>query len=296
VSGEQGVPVARGRAATLRRLLALSRPRFWVYLLGPWAIGIVAASGQPPSVPLLVLGLWCTLPANLLIYGVNDLFDRPTDRINGKKGSYEALLDPSEDRTLVAAILAGNLPFLALLPFLPPAAIVWAVVFLVLGIGYSAPPLRFKARPFLDSASNFLYAVPALVAFTTATSAPPSPALVVAAALWCAAMHAYSAVPDIEADRTAGVPTIATRLGARGALLACLALWLVAAALVVPALPVFALAAGLAYLLLGVASLRAVRGARPSLFALYRIFPVVNTLVGAGLFFSIFWLRAPLLH
>ncbi|MDH2442503.1 prenyltransferase [Amnibacterium sp. CER49] len=296
MSGEHGVRIARGGPATLRRLLALSRPRFWVYLLGPWAIGIVAASGDPPDPRLLVLGLWCTLPANLLIYGVNDLYDRPSDRINGKKGSYEALLDPSEDRTLVVAILATNLPFLALLPFLPLAAIAWAAVLLVLGVGYSAPPLRFKARPFLDSASNLLYAVPGLVAFTTATSATPSPALVVAAALWCAAMHAFSAVPDIDADRSAGVPTIATRLGARGTLVVCLVLWLVAAALVVPALPVFALAAGLAYLLLGVASLRAVGGARPSLFALYRIFPVVNTVVGAGLFFSIFWLRAPLLR
>ena len=274
----------------LRRVLALSRPRFWIYLVGPYAVGLAAAGARPGPV-LLLLGVYLTLPANLLIYGINDLFDRPTDRLNRKKGSYEALLDPSEDRRLLAAILLTNLPFVALVPFLPVGATAWLVLFLVLGIGYSMPPLRFKVRPALDSASNLLYAAPGFAAYTAATGAAPAPALVVAAALWCAAMHAYSAVPDIAADRAAGLDTIATTLGPRGAVLVCLGLWTSAAALLVPWLPVVALMGGLAYLLLGGASLRAVGGARPSLFALYRAFPLVNTALGALLFFSVWFPR-----
>jgi 4-hydroxybenzoate polyprenyltransferase len=273
--------------AALRRVLALSRPRFWIYLVGPYAVGLAAAGARPGPV-LLLLGLYLTLPANLLIYGVNDLFDRQTDRMNRKKGSYEALLDPSEDRGLRATILLTNLPFIALLPFLPIGASAWLALFLLLGVGYSVPPLRFKVRPGLDSVSNLLYAAPGFAAFTAAASVAPAPLLVVAAALWCAAMHAYSAVPDIAADRAAGIATIATRLGPRGTLLLCLALWTGAAVLLRPWLPVVALVGALAYLLLGAASLRAIAGARrPPLFALYRAFPLVNTALGAALFFSV---------
>lgn len=278
------------RPSTLRRLVALSRPRFWMYLLGPYAVGLAAAGARPGPV-LLLLGAYLTLPANLLLYGVNDLFDRPTDRLNRKKGSYEALLDPSEDRRLRRAILLTNLPFLALLPSLPLGASAWLVVFLVLGIGYSAPPLRFKERPGLDSLSNFLYAAPGFAGYTAAAEAAPAPSLVLAAALWCAAMHAYSAVPDIDADRAAGIRTIATRLGARGTLVACLVLWLGAAALLAPWLPVLAVVGAIAYLLLAVASLRALGRARPSLFALYRAFPLVNTALGAALFFAAWFPR-----
>ena len=283
------VPARRPRRRSpALRLLALSRPRFWPYLVGPWAVGVAAAEVRPDAVDVL-LGIYLTLPANLLIYGVNDLYDRATDRLNSKKGSYEVLLDPSEDRRLKIAVLATNLPFLALVPFLPITATLWLAVFLVLGIGYSARPLRFKARPGWDSASNLLYAVPGFAAYAAASDGGSPPVLlVVAAGLWCAAMHAYSAVPDIESDRTARLATIATRLGATGTLVLCLALWLGAAAVVVPRLPVFAAVTGVVYGVLGVASLLAVTGrGRVPLFALYRAFPLVNTAVGAGLFFSV---------
>ena len=66
------------------QLLRVSRPRFWMYLLGPFMIALAATSLRPP-VEVWLLGLYLTLPANLLIYGVNDLFDVETDRLNPKK-------------------------------------------------------------------------------------------------------------------------------------------------------------------------------------------------------------------
>jgi 4-hydroxybenzoate polyprenyltransferase len=98
-------------------------------------------------------------------------------------------------------------------------------------------------------------------------------------------------VPDIAADRAAGVRTIATRLGARATLAACLVLWLLAAVLLLPWLPALALLGALAYLLLAAASLRAQAGGRPSLFTLYRAFPLVNTALGAALFFAAWFPR-----
>jgi 4-hydroxybenzoate polyprenyltransferase len=96
------------------------------------------------------------------------------------------------------------------------------------------------------------------------------------------AMHAYSAVPDIAADQEAGVPTVATLFGRRRTLLLCGAAYALAAVLVYPSVGLFAVVAGATYLVLIGLSLRS-RGPE-QLFAVYRRFPVVNTVVGGAMF------------
>ena len=261
-------------------LLRVSRPRFWMYLLGPFMIALAATSLRPP-VEVWLLGLYLTLPANLLIYGVNDLFDAETDALNPKKRNYEHLLRSSERRMLTGAILVTNLPFLALVPFLPHAW-PWLLVFVVTGLGYSMPPVRAKGRPILDSAFNLLYVAPGFAAYATVSGQQAPAVLVVAALLWCMAMHAYSAVPDIAADAAAGVPTIATLLGQVRTLAFCGAAYAAAAALAHPYVGWFAVVAGIVYLAMIGLSLGSRSPAR--LFLLYRCFPVINTAVGATLF------------
>ena len=264
----------------MRHLLRVSRPRFWMYLLGPYMVALAATSLRPP-VEVWLLGLYLTLPANLLIYGVNDLFDVETDRLNPKKRDYETLLQTSQRRTLVLAILVLNVPFLALVPFLPHAW-PWLLLFLVTGIGYSVPPLRAKARPVLDAAFNILYVAPGLAAYATVSGSQPPVPVLVAALLWCMAMHAYSAVPDIAADRAADVATVATRFGRVRTLVLCGLAYALAAVLAFPSVGAFALLGGLAYLVMIALSLRS-RGPE-QLFALYRRFPVLNTALGGALF------------
>ena len=264
----------------MRHLLRVSRPRFWMYLLGPYMVALAATSLRPP-LEVWLLGLYLTLPANLLIYGVNDLFDADTDRLNPKKLDYEQLLQQTQRRTLVIAILVLNVPFLALVPFLPHAW-PWLLLFVVTGIGYSAPPLRAKARPVLDAAFNILYVAPGLAAYATVSGQQPPLPVLAAALLWCMAMHAYSAVPDIAADRAAGLSTIATRFGSARTLLLCGAAYAVAALLAFPSVGAFALLGGLAYLVMIALSLRS--SGPQQLFALYRLFPVLNTALGGALF------------
>ena len=156
-----------------------------MYLLGPYMVALAASSLRPP-LEVWLLGLYLTLPANLLIYGVNDLFDVETDRLNPKKRDYETLLQPAQRRGLIVAILALNLPFLALLPFLP-GAWPWLLLFVVTGVGYSMPPVRAKARPVLDAAFNILYVAPGLAAYATVSGTQPPPTVLGAALLWCMA-------------------------------------------------------------------------------------------------------------
>lgn len=56
------------------RLFHISRPVLWVNTVGPATVGMWLAGDLWRWEALPVL-LWLTLPFNLLIYGVNDVFE-----------------------------------------------------------------------------------------------------------------------------------------------------------------------------------------------------------------------------
>lgn len=275
---------------SLKKLLALSRPRFWIYLLGPFLLGSVAGGvwHHSLSIEFIVFFLYFTLPANLLIYGVNDLFDWETDKHNPKKQKYEALLAPGERGKMVWAILLTNVPFLVWGFFVAwPEARLWLGMFLFLGVFYSAKPIRAKAKPVLDSLFNGLYIMPGLFGYALFSGSPVTLLVIVAGWLWSMAMHAYSAVPDIEADKKANVATIATWMGAIPTLVVCAIFYVASAFIVIPVLP-----PGVAWVLGGVyvgmmlLTIFWIKKQRDT-FKLYTLFPWINTVSGFVLFVSI---------
>ncbi|MFB6140186.1 MAG: prenyltransferase [Halosimplex sp.] len=273
---------------TVGYLLRLSRPRFWLYLAGPAIVGAVFAARQtaelfaPQTVALVAYFL---VPANVFLYGVNDVFDADIDARNPKKateGGREVRY--RGDRTILAAVLVSGALGLAALPVVPVEAALAMVAFLALAVEYSAPPLRFKTTPLLDSLSNGLYVLPGVVTFATVSGQFP-PALAVAGAwLWTMAMHTFSAIPDIEPDRAAGIETTATALGERRTYAYCAVVWAAAAA-------VFALVHPLWGGLLTVYPLFTAAVARSdvSVDRAYWWFPYLNTLVGALLTMGGLW-------
>lgn len=284
-------------------LFKTSRPRFWVYLVGPYLLGLASFANQlsqlsPTQITLaLSWGLWLTFPANLFLYGVNDLFDEETDALNEKKTSYETRLSPTARGRLIrglraSLVLGVLLATLQTLFVSSSVAIVGIAGLLLLGWQYSAPPLRAKARPFIDSASNILYAFPALIGAGVMGATWPDLAWMplVAGGLWCMSMHAFSAVPDIHADTQAGLSTIATTLGKRGTIAFCASLYLAASALLVPTFGWSILLLGTLYLGLMIAAWRTTN--TEALFRVYRVFPRMNTLVGFLLFWMVIWKSA----
>jgi 4-hydroxybenzoate polyprenyltransferase len=221
-----------GVADRLAYLLTLSRPRFWLYLAGPVALGVTAAADSVPELfAPVALGLFAyfLVPANVLLYGVNDVFDAEIDAANPKKeeGGREARF--SGERWVYAVVVAAGAVGVALFAAVPPLAWPWLGAFFLLAVEYSAPPLRFKTTPFLDSASNGLYVLPGIVAFTAVAGRWPPLAAVVGGWLWAMGMHTFSAIPDIEPDRAAGIRTTATVLGEERTYAYCGVAWLSAA-------------------------------------------------------------------
>ncbi|GAA3059424.1 prenyltransferase [Actinocorallia glomerata] len=178
------------------------------------------------------------VPYNLALYGINDVYDHASDLANPRKGGAEgALLDVRRHRPLLVISAALVLPFVVVLVILGgPSSWMVLGVSLVALVAYSAPPLRTKEVPVLDSLTSSLHFVtPA--AYGLALAGADIDAVVVCALgaflLWGMASHAFGAVQDIGPDRAAGISSIGTVFGARRTVRFALALWAAAGVIVI---------------------------------------------------------------
>ena len=263
-------------------LLRLSRPRFWFYLAGPVIVGVTYAADAPPELfaPIAVaLFAYFLVPANVFLYGVNDAFDADVDEYNPKKDEDAGKeVRFQRDPVVLGVIAASGLLALAFVPFLSTSALAAMGLWIVLSVEYSAPPARFKTTPLLDSVSNGLYILPAVVAYAAIEGALPPTLAILAGWLWTMGMHTFSAIPDIEPDRAAGIQTTATWLGERRTYVYCGACWLAAAVTFGLVHWIFGLLLGL-YPILVFGILLAGVDIRTA----YWWYPAINTLVGTGL-------------
>ncbi len=269
----------------MKKFIKISRPRFWVYVAGPfWLCAAVLYPLGVHLLPIVVFLAYFTFPANLLIYGINDLYDRETDLVNNKKNSYEQVLHIHDNKKLIWLILISNVPFIIFGFFvLPQPAFFSLLIFVFLAWQYSAPPLRAKAIPFIDSfLSGLLYIAPVGVSWGIVTNTYPSFIPMLAGFLWSYSMHLYSAVPDINADKMANIKTGATLFGKNTTLILCGCIYTVSAFIAYFYIGFFAIIAGLGYIYLIVISI--LKPQPEDVLRVYKIFPFFNTLVGAILF------------
>jgi 4-hydroxybenzoate polyprenyltransferase len=276
-----------------RKLLQISRPRFWIYLFGPYIVGLVCGASTPSALlnwRVLIFGIYFLLPANLFVYGTNDVYDWETDQNNPKKKDYETLVTPRDHAGLSRIIIALNLPFILGLLDINSLVAGFGCFSSILGFwifscAYSAPPIRAKTKPVFDSVFNVLYIFPGVFGYYLAGGAGFHLQPFFAAWLWAAAMHAYSAIPDISADRNASTPTVATLLGFHGTLWFCLACYFGAALLAFPILGIVAAVLGAVYL--GLMLFSFFTKTEENLMRVYKWFPLVNTTCGFVLFWAI---------
>jgi len=224
----------------VRQVLAASRPFSWINTAYPFAAGYLLATEGRVDLTFVIGTLFFLIPYNLLMYGVNDVFDYASDLQNPRKGGIEgALADPAVARVVHRRILWASalsvLPFLVYLlavGSLAAGLTLLLVVFLV--VAYSAPVLRFKERPVLDSATSamhfvgpLLYALVLVGADLGSRSVWP---VLVAFVLWGMASHAFGAVQDVRADREGGIGSVATVLGAHATVVLATVAYVLAAA------------------------------------------------------------------
>jgi 4-hydroxybenzoate polyprenyltransferase len=214
-------------------LFKSSRPISWINTAYPFAAGYFLIT-RTVDLPLLVGSLYFLIPYNLMMYGVNDVFDYESDLRNPRKGGVEgAVLSPDLHTPILIAVVLTNAPFLVALFMIGSITAKLTLAFVVfMVIAYSIAKLRFKERPLLDSVTSSTHFVGPLV-YALVLSGWHASYLwyVVPFFLWGMASHAFGAVQDVPSDRAANIASIATYFGARStARFACL-LYLLCAAI-----------------------------------------------------------------
>lgn len=270
---------------TLKEVFRISRPRFWLYEAATFGlVGTVAAFNGFSFFSdwrYWVFALYFLIPANILIYGINDIFDYETDKLNPKKGddAYEALVPPERQKSLWRWILLTNIPFFFFVPLSLPLILSF-FAFVFFASFYSAEPIRAKAKPVIDSLfSAGHYVATGVFGYYFAGGESFPLVGIIAGMCWAVAMHAYSAVPDIKADLQAGLRTIAIMIGEKRTIFLCWFLYILAAYLVRDIIPVASIIGGLTF---SYFMWRSQRAKTPeALFKLYTYFPLINTIIGA---------------
>ncbi len=222
-------------AGLVRHLVLASRPLSWINTAFPFAAAYVVTTGRIDAA--LVIGtIFFLVPYNLAMYGINDVFDYESDLANPRKGGAQGAVIPRErHRAILIAASATTTPFLIALIILggPRSWLVLALSMFAV-VAYSAPRLRFKERPFLDSAtSSFHFVSPAIYGLVLAEAVGtwPLAAIIAAFFLWGMASHAFGAVQDVIPDKSAGIHSIATAVSARATVRLAIALWILAGVL-----------------------------------------------------------------
>lgn len=269
---------------SLQKILKISRPRFWIYILGPFLIGSTIQNYELAiqNIYFWLFFIYFTFPANILIYGINDIFDYETDKLNPKKIEYEAFVNKKEHKKLWQIILITNLPFLLILTQINLKSIIFLGLFLLFSIQYSAKPIRAKAIPILDSLFNILYIIPAIFGYFLIQNNNLDIKVVLASFFWSMAMHSYSAIPDIKSDKQALTNTIATLLGFKFTTIYCFTLYTISYILSIPYLGIISHLFGGVYIYLMI--LTYLKGEKNS-FKVYKFFPIINSSLG----FILFW-------
>ncbi len=221
----------------VRQLFWSSRPISWVNTAYPFAAAYLFAAKEI-DLNLVVGTIFFLGPYNLLMYGINDVFDYESDLRNPRKGGIEgALLAPKWHRLTIWAAIISSAPFvLHLYVYGNLQSNLWLTLILFTVVAYSVKGLRFKERPFLDSLTSASHFVgPMIIGLTFAgvnIAEPKVLAIILAFTLWGVASHAFGAVQDVQADRDASISSIATVIGARATVRFAFLAYVLAAVLV----------------------------------------------------------------
>ena len=271
----------------LRGVLAASRPISWVNTAFPFGLAYLLV-GNDLDWLFWVGVVFFLIPYNIAMYGINDVFDYESDIRNPRKGGVEgAVLPKSMHAPLLWASVLTTLPFLVVMYASGTwLSAFWLTVSMAAVVAYSAPPMRFKERPVLDSATSAAHFVtPAIVGATIRAETLPVYFWLAVGSffLWGMASHALGAVQDVKADREGDLSSIATAFGARTVTRLAAGAYLVAALLLflLPAPGWIVGIAGLGYVANTLRFWNITDGTCEAVNRAWRVFLWLNYLVGA---------------
>ena len=189
---------------------------FWIIFPLGYCIGLFLG-GIKPNLFHIIQMFTLSFPACFVMFGINDIYDINSDKLNSRKKDkfYGIVIEESEIKEIKnISLFFSFVIFLASLFSFNLINILLTILALIAVYIYSAPPLRIKGRPILDSIFNmlFLYLPFAMGYSLMGTLNFLNPQLIMFS-LTGSAAHAIFAVGDMDSDKKAGIKTFATEYG-----------------------------------------------------------------------------------
>lgn len=214
-------------------LIKTSRPFGWVIAPLVFFIGFSFSSGGLTFLPILQI-LLLSFPYCIFLYGINDIYDYKSDKLNPRKNLLEGIkLKPKYHSFIkkVSLAVAFLLISSSLLTF-NISNIFGIFLLLFFSYFYSAAPLRLKERPPLDSFSNGMlyFFAPFVLGYSFSNSFFTIPIKIYLITVCVMGIHSFSTIMDYSADKKVGDKTFSVVLGKRSA--AIFALFLFALTLI----------------------------------------------------------------
>jgi len=221
------------KTLSLKEILIVSRPFWWVNTVAGFVASYFIVNNQV-DITLVIGIVYFAFVYNLMMYGVNDIFDYESDMLNPRKTGIDgSVMAKSKHPKLWLAIFITNIPFtIYLFAVGDTVSNVWLLFMIFMVWAYSVKGLRFKEIPFLDSVtSSFHYTSPFIYGGLLAGASEHYIPAFIIYFIWVAANHAFGAIQDITPDREAGIGSIAAKLGAAPTIVMVLSLYALAAVL-----------------------------------------------------------------
>ena len=210
-------------------LLKISRPPLWVTLPLVFCMGV--AYGQRGLTdasfrftPLMFMQMFLlSFPICFFTFGLNDIFDHASDKMNPRKGGIEGIRLETRYHKLVKIIAfwTGIVFLCVSAATADPINFYFAVTILVLSYAYSAPPWRLKGRPPFDvvSAGILGFLAPFALGYGFVDDAVNLPLQAYGFTFCVMGFHAFSTIMDHDVDQRMGDRTFAVAYGRRTAAL-----------------------------------------------------------------------------
>ena len=210
-------------------LLKTSRPIFWLVAPLVFIGGLIVGETKFSVLSVIQLVL-LSFPYSLFVFGINDIYDYASDKINSRKKLVEGTVLQPKYHNFVKrmAWFSGFILLLSALFTFNILNIILMILLLVISYYYSAKPLRFKEIPIMDSITNGLgFLLVALLGFSFGSSIEQLPIKALFVAGCVSAMHALTTIVDYQVDKKAKIKTFSTVLGKRSAALFALIIFII---------------------------------------------------------------------
>jgi 4-hydroxybenzoate polyprenyltransferase len=197
-------------------LVRVSRPLGWVVAPLVFVIGLYY-SGANPSLTSLIQIVLLSFPFSIIFYGINDIYDYDSDKLNPRKTILEF---KEENRSLIkrASVFVSICLLASSILTLDLSNVTGMFLLLAVSYLYSAPPVRLKERPPFDSISNgVLFFLAFSLGYSFGGDIWDIPLKIYFVAFCVMGIHSFGTVMDYRVDKKAGQKTLAVVFGKRAA-------------------------------------------------------------------------------